>query len=73
MGDYGNTRGSYETKPPIEEGETFEGECISLGKEGDGVFRYEGYVVIVPNTKVGEKYTVKITATRKKVGFGEVA
>ena len=58
--------------PPVEEGKTYEVEIDSLGKKGDGIGRLENFVVVVPNTRPGDRVKVKITAVRGKVSFGEV-
>jgi len=66
-----NTR-RFEKDPPLKEGEIREMEIIGVGEKGDGIGKIEGFVVIVPNTKTGDKVQVKITAVRGKVSFGEV-
>lgn len=57
---------------PVKEGETYEIEIEGIGEKGDGIGKIKGYVVIVPNTKKGEKVKVKVTAVRGRVSFGEV-
>lgn len=61
------------TDPPVSEGETREVEIESLGDKGDGVTKIDGgYVVIVPDTEVGERVTIRLDEVRENVGFGEV-
>ncbi|MFH1587029.1 MAG: TRAM domain-containing protein [Candidatus Diapherotrites archaeon] len=62
----------FEKDPPLKEGEIREMEIIGVGEKGDGIAKVEGFVVIVPGTKSGDKVQVKITAVRGKVSFGEV-
>ncbi len=62
----------FEKDPPLKEGEIREMEIIGVGEKGDGIAKIEGFVVIVPGTKSGDKVQVKITAVRGKVSFGEV-
>lgn len=58
---------------PIEEGEVRKVEIEDLGSQGDGITRVEkGYVVIVPNTEVGDHVTIKITEANPNVAFAEV-
>ena len=61
------------TQPPVSEGETCEVEIENLGDQGDGIAKIDrGYVVIVPDTEVGERVTVHLDEVRKNVAFGEV-
>ncbi len=62
-----------ERSPPVSKGETREVEIESLGDQGDGIAKVErGFVVIVPETDVGERVTVEITDVGPNVAFGEV-
>ncbi len=59
--------------PPVEEGEQRDVEIEDIGEQGDGITRVErGFVVIVPDTKQGERVTVEITDVRENVAFAEV-
>lgn len=60
-------------KPPVEEGEHVDVEIEGIGDEGDGIARVErGFVIIVPDTEVGERVTVEITDVRQRVAFADV-
>ena len=49
------------------------GRIEILGDAGDGIARVEhGYVIIVPNTDVGERVRIEITDARENVGFANV-
>lgn len=59
--------------PPVEEGETRAVEIEGLGEQGDGIARVErGFVVIVPDTEMGERVRVEVTDVRENVAFGVV-
>ena len=59
--------------PPVEEGEQRDVEIESLGEQGDGIAKVErGYVVIVPETSVGDRVTVEIQQVRENVAFADV-
>ncbi|MDB9250662.1 TRAM domain-containing protein [Halorubrum ezzemoulense] len=59
--------------PPVTEGEHRDVEIEHLGDQGDGITKVEhGYVVIVPDTSVGDRVTVEIQQVRENVAFGEV-
>lgn len=61
------------TQPPVSEGETRDVEIESLGDQGDGIAKIDqGYVVIVPDTEVGERVTVRLDGVRENVAFAEV-
>lgn len=64
-------RGSQ--SPPVTEGETRNVEIEDIGEQGDGITRVErGYVVIVPDTEMGERVTVEIKDVQQNVAFAEV-
>ena len=59
--------------PPVEEGEQREVEIENLGDQGDGIAKVErGYVVIVPETSVGDRVTVEMRQVRENVAFADV-
>lgn len=59
-------------QPPVQQGEVIEVEIISTGKQGDGIGKFEGFVIIVPGTKPGQKVEVEITKVMRKLAFAEV-
>ena len=60
-------------QPPVDVGETREVEIDSIGDKGDGIARIDRvYVVIVPDTEVGDRATVRIETTKENVAFAEV-
>jgi predicted RNA-binding protein with TRAM domain len=56
---------------PVKEGEIHELEILSIGEKGDGIAKVEGFVIVVPEAKLGKRYNVEITAVRGRVGFGK--
>ncbi len=59
--------------PPVEEGEHVDLEVESIGDQGDGIARVDrGYVVIVPDTNVGDRVTAEITTVKENMAFAEV-
>ena len=60
-------------QPPVEPGEMRYVEIEDLGKQGDGIARVErGYVIIVPDTEVGERVKIEITEVKSNFAVGEV-
>jgi predicted RNA-binding protein with TRAM domain len=71
--DTGPDTAPSEPQPPVEEGETRYVEIEDIGKQGDGIARVErGYVIIVPDTEVGEQVKVEITEVKSNFAVGEV-
>ena len=56
---------------PIAEGEEYEVKIEDVGKEGDGITRVQGFVVFIPDTKVGEEVKIRITSVRRRFAFAE--
>ncbi|MEG3224239.1 MAG: deoxyribonuclease [Methanobacteriales archaeon Met13] len=56
---------------PIAEGEEYEVKIEDLGKEGDGITHVDGFVVFIPDTKVGDEVKVRITSVRRRFAFAE--
>ena len=60
-------------EPPVDVGETRTVEIDSIGDQGDGIARVDrGYVLIIPDTEVGDSVTVRIENTTENVAFAEV-
>ena len=58
---------------PVIEGEIHRDLKIeSVGREGDGIAKIDGFVVFVADTNVGETVDVRITKVARKVAFAEI-
>jgi Predicted RNA-binding protein, contains TRAM domain len=67
------THSTQGEEPPVDVGDTREVEIDSIGDKGDGIARIDrGYVVIIPDTEVGDRVTVRIESTQENVAFAEV-
>jgi len=58
--------------PPVKEGEEIDVVIEAVGKKGDGIAKKDGFVIIVPNAKEGDRVRVKMTKVLLKVGFAEI-
>jgi predicted RNA-binding protein with TRAM domain len=59
--------------PPVAGGDQREVEIENLGDQGDGIAKVErGYVVIVPETNIGDRVTVEMRQVRENVAFADV-
>ena len=56
--------------PPVQIGDVVELEIISMGRKGDGVAKYDGYIIFVPGAKRGERVKVEINQVLESFGFG---
>lgn len=70
---YENEQNMHQQRsPPVREGEQYDVRIESLGREGDGIAKVENFVVIVPNTQVGDNIKIRVTKVSRRVAFGEV-
>jgi predicted RNA-binding protein with TRAM domain len=62
-----------EPQPPVEAGEIRYVEIEDIGKQGDGIARVErGYVIIVPDSDIGERVKVEVTEVKSNFAVGEI-
>ena len=60
-------------QPPVQKGDVREVEIETIGQQGDGIAKVErGYVVIVPETEVGDEVTIEITNVAENFALGKV-
>jgi len=57
--------------PPVKEGETYQVKIESIGREGDGIAKIDGFVVFIPGAQVGDELDVRINKVTRRVAFGE--
>jgi predicted RNA-binding protein with TRAM domain len=62
----------FEKSAPVSEGEELNVKIEALGEKGDGIAKKNGFVLVIPGTKVNDEVKIKITKVLKKVGFAEV-
>lgn len=60
-------------QPPVQKGDVREVEIEAIGQQGDGIAKVErGYVIIVPETEVGDEVTIEITNIAENFALGTV-
>lgn len=59
-------------QPPIKKGQRLKVTIDSLGRRNDGVARINGFAIIIPNTKMNNKYNIIITSVHQKFAFGVI-
>lgn len=57
---------------PVEEAEEYHLTISDIGREGDGIALLDDFVIIVPDTKIGDSVTVRIEAVHDSFARGEV-
>ena len=75
---YGNDRGSFRSEgfapsAPVEAGKEYDVEIEDIAKKGDGIARIEGFVIFVPDTKVGDQVRVVIDRVMQRFAIGHKA
>ena len=58
---------------PVQVGESYEVSIDDIAKEGDGIARVEGFVIFVPQTKVGDKVKITVNKVMRKFAIAEKA
>ena len=62
----------YNRFAPVKEGDEIDVKIEALGDKGDGIAKKDGFVLVVPGTKVNDEVRVRITKVLRRVGFAEV-
>jgi predicted RNA-binding protein with TRAM domain len=57
---------------PVVEGETYDVTIQDIARQGDGIARIEGFVVFVPNTRVGDEVQIKVGRVLPKFAFANI-
>jgi len=60
-----------ESNAPVKLGETYDVSITDIAKEGDGIARIEGFVIFVPQTKVGDNVKIKVNKVMRKFAIAE--
>ncbi|MDD5447321.1 MAG: TRAM domain-containing protein, partial [Methanocellales archaeon] len=61
-----------EPSAPVADGETYDVKIEDIAREGDGIARIEGFVVFVPNTKLGDEVKIKINKVMHRFATAEL-
>ena len=57
---------------PVKVGDEVDVRIEALGDKGDGIARKDGFVIVIPKSKVDDEVRIKITKVLRSVAFGEV-
>lgn len=67
-----NNRNNSYSNAPVKKGEEYDVKIEDLGRSGDGIAKIEGYILFVPNTKKGDEVKIRVTETKRNLGFAEL-
>lgn len=62
----------FKGSKPVEEGKEYTVTITDIGSQGDGVAKMDGFIIFVPDTKVGQTVKVRITRVMKKSAMARV-
>ncbi|MEA1944876.1 MAG: TRAM domain-containing protein [Euryarchaeota archaeon] len=57
---------------PVSEGAVYDVTIEDLAREGDGIARIQGFVIFVPNTKVGDNVKIKVDRVMRRFAIASV-
>ena len=55
---------------PVEVGKEYDVEIEDIARQGDGITRVEGFVIFVPDTKLGDRVTIVIDRVMRRFAIG---
>jgi len=58
--------------PPVKVDEIYKVKIIAIGSRGDGITKIKGFVIFVPETKVGEEVRIRINKVMKNFAVASV-
>lgn len=56
---------------PVKENQELEVVIDDIGSRGDGIARIQGFLIFVPNSKIGERVKVRILSVGQKFAVAE--
>jgi predicted RNA-binding protein with TRAM domain len=65
-----SSAGGFAPTAPVEVGKEYEVSIEDIAREGDGIARVEGFVIFVPDTKVGDSAKIEIDKVMRRFAIG---
>ena len=59
------------SKKPVEEGKEYTITIVDIGSKGDGIAKIDGFIIFVPEAKVGQTVKVQVTRVMNKSAFAK--
>ena len=66
----GSSSGGSAPAAPVEVGVEYDVKIEDIAREGDGIARVEGFVIFVPQTKVGDEAKIQIDKVMRRFAVG---
>ena len=66
----GSSMGGSAPAAPVEAGKEYDVEIQDIAREGDGIARVEGFVIFVPEAKVGDKVKIQVDKVMRRFAIG---
>jgi 23S rRNA (uracil1939-C5)-methyltransferase len=63
---------SNERPAPVAAGQEYDVKIEDTSRQGDGIARIKGFVIFVPQTKVGDEVKIKVETVRQKFAIASV-
>ncbi len=57
---------------PVKVGDEIDVNIEAVGSKGDGIAKVSGFVIFVPNGKMGDNVHIRITRVGKRCAVGEI-
>lgn len=57
---------------PVDVGKEYDVKIEDISKKGDGIARVSGFVIFVPNTKIGDEVKIEIKTVKNNFAIAEV-
>ncbi len=64
-------RPRFYIEPPVEVGMEYEAEIENIARWGEGIARINRFIILIPNTELGEHIKFKVTQIGKRFAIGE--
>lgn len=68
---YRPSKGTLFSTAPVRENQELEVVVDDIGSRGDGIAKIRGYLIFVPNSKIGERVKVRILSVGGKFAVAE--
>jgi predicted RNA-binding protein with TRAM domain len=68
--DEGSSMGGSAPAAPVEAGKEYDVEIQDIAREGDGIARVEGFVIFVPEAKVGDRTKIQVDKVMRRFAIG---
>ena len=62
---------SEELIPPVREGDVIDVSIEAIGTKGDGIAKQNNFVIMVPDTDIGDNIKVKINRVLRNMAFAD--